>query len=290
MPETRSLLIGGEQLAASDGRTADDLNPHTGEVFARVAAASPSDVAKAVTAASDAFPAWSTTPPTQRRRILNRAADLLEERGEAAAALMAQETGGTFGWSLFNVGLASSMFREAAALVTSPLGEVIAGDNPDALSLAIRQPAGVVAAFAPWNAPIILGARAVAAPLAVGNTVVVKASEDAPLACALFLAEVLTDAGLPPGVLNVLTNDRRDAAAVAEALISDRRVRRVNFTGSTGVGRRIGELAARHLTPAVLELGGKNSVLVLEDADLEYAVNAVAFAAYMNSGQICMSA
>jgi acyl-CoA reductase-like NAD-dependent aldehyde dehydrogenase len=290
MPETRSLLIGGEQLAASDGRTADDLNPHTGEVYARVAAASPSDVAKAVTAASDAFPAWSTTPPTQRRRILNRAADLLEERGEAAAALMAQETGGTFGWSLFNVGLASSMFREAAALVTSPLGEVIAGDNPDALSLAIRQPAGVVAAFAPWNAPIILGARAVAAPLAVGNTVVVKASEDAPLACALFLAEVLTDAGLPAGVLNVLTNDRRDAATVAEALIGDRRVRRVNFTGSTGVGRRIGELAARHLTPAVLELGGKNSVLVLDDADLEYAVNAVAFAAYMNSGQICMSA
>jgi acyl-CoA reductase-like NAD-dependent aldehyde dehydrogenase len=290
MPETRSLLIGGEQVAASGGRTADDLNPHTGQVMARVAAASPTDVAKAVTAASDAFPAWSATPPAQRRRILNRAADLLEERGEAAAALMAQETGGTFGWSLFNVGLASSMFREAAALVTTPLGEVLAGDNPDALSLAIRQPAGVVAAFAPWNAPLILGARAVAAPLAVGNTVVVKASEDAPLACALFLAEVLVDAGLPAGVLNVLTNDRRDAAAVAEALIGDRRVRRVNFTGSTGVGRRIGELAARHLTPAVLELGGKNSVLVLEDADLEYAVNAVAFGAYLNSGQICMSA
>jgi len=119
---------------------------------------------------------------------------------------------------------------------------------------------------------------------------VVKASEDAPLACALFLADLLRDAGLPPGVLNVLTNDRADAAAVAEALIGDRRVRRVNFTGSTGVGRRIGELAARHLTPAVLELGGKNSVLVLDDADLEYAVNAVAFSAYMNSGQICMSA
>ena len=147
-----------------------------------------------------------------------------------------------------------------------------------------------MAAFAPWNAPLILGARAIAAPLAVGNTVVVKASEDAPLACALFLADLLRDAGLPPGVLNVLTNDRADAAVIAEALIGDARVRRVNFTGSTGVGRRIGELAARHLTPAVLELGGKNSVLVLEDADVGYAVDAVAFAAYMNSGQICMSA
>jgi acyl-CoA reductase-like NAD-dependent aldehyde dehydrogenase len=170
------------------------------------------------------------------------------------------------------------------------VGEVLATDNPDAMSLAIRQPAGVVAAFAPWNAPLILGARAVAAPLAVGNTVVVKASEEAPLAGALFLAGILAEAGLPPGVLNVLTNERRDAATIAETLIADRRVRRVNFTGSTGVGRRIGELAARHLKPAVLELGGKNSVLVLDDADLEYAVNAVAFGAYLNSGQICMSA
>jgi acyl-CoA reductase-like NAD-dependent aldehyde dehydrogenase len=290
MSERRALLINGEHVAAADGRTAEDLSPHTGEVIAEVAAASPADVTRAVDAADAAFDAWSTTPPTQRRRILARAADLLEERGSDAAALMARETGGTFGWSMFNAGLAANMFREAAALVTAPIGEVLATDNPDAMSLAVRQPAGVVAAFAPWNAPLILGARAVAAPLAVGNTVVVKASEDAPLACALFLADILHDAGLPPGVLNVLTNDRRDAATIAETLIADPRVRRVNFTGSTAVGRRIGELAARHLTPAVLELGGKNSVLVLPDADLEYAVNAVAFAAYMNSGQICMSA
>ncbi|MFI7543996.1 aldehyde dehydrogenase family protein [Actinoplanes sp. NPDC049599] len=290
MTQSRSLLIGGEEVAAADGRTTEDLNPHTGAVVATVAAASPADVTRAVDAADAAFACWAATAPTERRRILTRAGDLLEERGADAAALMARETGGTLGWSLFNVGLAASMFREAGALTTLPVGEVLAGADPDALSLAIRQPAGVVAAFAPWNAPLILGARAVAAPLAVGNTVVVKASEDAPLACALFLADLLRDAGLPPGVLNVLTNDRADAAAVAETLIGDRRVRRVNFTGSTGVGRRIGELAARHLTPAVLELGGKNSVLVLDDADLEHAVNAVAFGAYLNSGQICMSA
>jgi acyl-CoA reductase-like NAD-dependent aldehyde dehydrogenase len=290
MAERRALLIDGAEVAAADGRTTEDLNPHTGEVVAEVAAASPDDVTRAVDAADAAFGAWSATPPSQRRKILYRAGDLLEERGQEAAALMARETGGTVGWSMFNVGLAANIFREAAALVTAPIGEVLATDNPDAMSLAIRQPAGVVAAFAPWNAPLILGARAIAAPLAVGNTVVVKASEDAPLACALFLADILQGAGLPPGVLNVLTNDRRDAAPIAEALIGDRRVRRVNFTGSTGVGRRIGELAARHLTPAVLELGGKNSVLVLDDADLEYAVNAVAFAAYLNSGQICMSA
>ncbi|MFI5938613.1 aldehyde dehydrogenase family protein [Actinoplanes sp. NPDC051494] len=286
----RALLIGGAEVPAADGRTTEDLNPHTGGVVARVAAAGPQDVARAVTAADRAFTGWSSAPPAQRRKVLHRAGDLLEDRAADAAALMAGETGGTLGWSLFNVGLAASMLREAAALTTLPVGEVLAGDNPDALSLAVRQPAGVVAAFAPWNAPLILGARAIAAPLAAGNTVVVKAGEDAPLACALFLADLLHDAGLPPGVLNVLTNDPADAATVAETLIADPRVRRVNFTGSTGVGRRIGELAACHLTPAVLELGGKNSVLVLDDADLDYAVDAVAFGAYLNSGQICMSA
>jgi acyl-CoA reductase-like NAD-dependent aldehyde dehydrogenase len=290
MTEQRSLLIDGEQVPAADGRTTEDVNPSDGTVVALVAAASPADVTKAVDAADAAFAAWSVSAPSRRRQILNRAGELLEQRGEAAAALMARETGGTFGWSMFNVGLAANMFREAAALTTTPIGEVLATDNPDALSLALRQPAGVVAAFAPWNAPLILGTRAVAAPLAAGNTVVVKASEDAPLACALFLADILQDAGLPPGVLNVLTTAREDAAAIAETLIGDRRVRRVNFTGSTGVGRRIGEIAARHLTPALLELGGKNSVLVLDDADIGYAVEAVAFAAYMNSGQICMSA
>ncbi|MET8149337.1 aldehyde dehydrogenase family protein [Actinoplanes sp. NPDC049668] len=290
MTETRSLFIGGTEVAAADGRTTEDLNPHTGGVVARVAAASPVDVTRAVDAAAAAFDGWAGTAPTERRRVLTRAGDLIEERAADAAALMAGETGGTLGWSMFNAGFAAALLREAGALATLPVGEVLAGADPGALSLAIRQPAGVVAAFAPWNAPLILGARAVASPLAAGNTVVLKASEEAPLACALFVAEALRDAGLPPGVLNVLTNDRADAAAVAEALIGDRRVRRVNFTGSTGVGRRIGQLAARHLTPAVLELGGKNSVLVLDDADLDYAVNAVAFGAYLNSGQICMSA
>ncbi|HZE40251.1 MAG TPA: aldehyde dehydrogenase family protein, partial [Stackebrandtia sp.] len=163
-------------------------------------------------------------------------------------------------------------------------------DNPGALSLSVRQPAGVVAAFAPWNAPLILGCRAVAAPLAAGNTVVLKASEKAPISSGLFVAEALIDAGLPPGVLNVITNDPDDAAEVARALIGDHRVRRVNFTGSTTTGRRIAALAAETLTPVVLELGGKNALLVLDDADVEYAAGAVAFGAYLNSGQICMSA
>lgn len=290
MPLHRNLLIGGKETPAVSGRTTADINPWTGRPYATVAAAGPQDVRAAVDAAEAAFAGWAALAPFARRRILLDAADLMEERGEQAVELMAAEVGGTRGWALFNVGLAANILREAAAAITAPRGDVLTTQEPGGLSLAVREPLGVVAAFAPWNAPVILGTRAVAAALAAGNTVVVKASEDAPIACGLFVADVLRDAGLPDGVLNVITNDKADAADIAQALTADPRVRAVNFTGSTGVGRIIGTLAARHLKPAVLELGGKNSVIVLADADLDHAVDAAAFASFMNSGQICMCA
>ncbi|MEV5959882.1 aldehyde dehydrogenase family protein [Streptomyces sp. NPDC051987] len=286
----RNLLIGGKETPAVSRRTTADISPWTGEPYARVAAAGPEDVRAAVDAADAAFAEWAALAPFARREIFLRAADLMEQRGEQVVELMACEVGGTRGWALFNIGVAAGMLREAAAAVTAPRGDVLTTQEPGGLSLGVREPLGVVAAFAPWNAPVILGTRAVAAPLAAGNTVVVKASEDAPIACGLFVADVLRDAGLPDGVLNVITNDKADAAGIARTLIADPRVRAVNFTGSTGVGRIIGALAAEHLKPAVLELGGKNSVIVLEDADLDHAVNAAAFAAFMNSGQICMCA
>ena len=290
MTLTHDLLIGGKEVPARSGRTTPDLTPHTGEAYATVAAAGPEDVTLAVDAAEAAFDAWAAVSPYARRAILLKAADLLEARREQAAGLMAGEVAGTRGWAYFNVALAANMLREAAAAVTAPQGEVLAAQEAGALGLAVREPVGVVAAFSPWNAPVILGVRAVAAPLAAGNTVVLKPSEEAPLACGLFVADVLRDAGLPDGVLNVITNDPADAPAIAEALIADERVRAVNFTGSTGVGRIIGTTAAQFLKPAVLELGGKNAVIVLDDADVDYAVDAAAFAAFMNSGQICMSA
>ncbi|MCI3270690.1 aldehyde dehydrogenase family protein [Streptomyces cylindrosporus] len=290
MPLHRNLLIGGKEIPAASGRSTADINPWTGEPYATVAAAGPQDVRAAVDAADAAFAEWSAFAPYARRKIFLDAADLMERRGELAVGLMAEEVGGTWGWALFNVTLAANMLREAAAAITAPRGDVLATQEPGGLSMAVREPLGVVAAFAPWNAPVILGTRAVAAALAAGNTVVVKASEDAPISCGLFVADVLRDAGLPDGVLNVITNDKEDAAAIAETLVADPRVRAVNFTGSTGVGQLIGTLAAQHLKPAVLELGGKNSVIVLEDADLDHAVNAAAFAAFMNSGQICMCA
>ncbi|MFD7503134.1 aldehyde dehydrogenase family protein [Streptomyces sp. NPDC059850] len=289
MTITRDLLIGGKDTPAASGRTADDLNPYTGEVYATVAAGGPEDVARAVAAADAAFPDWAAMAPFARRKIFLTAADLLESRAAQAAEFMRHEAGGTAPWAHFNVALAANILREAAAAITAPRGDVLSAQEAGALGLAVREPMGVVAAFAPWNAPVILGVRSVAAPLAAGNTVVMKPSEDAPLACGLFVADVLRDAGLPDGVLNVVTNAPEDAAEVAEALIADERVRMVNFTGSTGVGRVIGAHAARHLKPAILELGGKNAIIVLDDADVDYAVDAAAFGVFMNSGQICMS-
>ncbi|HTV12070.1 MAG TPA: aldehyde dehydrogenase family protein [Acidimicrobiales bacterium] len=286
----RHLLIGGQHVEAASGKRTPDADPFTGETVATVPAAGPEDARRAVDAASAAFEDWAAMPPSERRKLFLQAASVLESRAHEAADLMTSETGSVAGWGYFNVQFASEILREAAAQVTQPVGDVLPSSVPGNLSFAMRQPAGVVASFAPWNAPIILGVRAVAAPLAAGNTVVLKPSENSPLSAGLFLADVLSAAGFPPGACNVVTTAPEDAPAVAEALISDPRVRRVSFTGSTKVGRSIGVVAATHLKPAVLELGGKNSVIVLEDADLEYAVNAIAFAAYMNSGQICMCA
>jgi acyl-CoA reductase-like NAD-dependent aldehyde dehydrogenase len=286
----RELVIGGAQVPAISGKRTDDRDPYTGEVVATVASASPADTTRAVDAAAGAFEEWAATRATDRRKLFLAAADLLESRANQGAEIMTAETGSIAPWGHFNVAFASEILREAASAVTQPLGEVLATSTPGSVSMAIRQPAGVVASFAPWNAPVILSTRAIAVALAMGNTVVLKPSEHAPISAGLFLADVLGDAGFPPGVLNVITTAPEDAPAVAEALISDPRVRRVSFTGSTRVGRMIGEIAARHLTPAVLELGGKNALIVLDDADLDYAVDAIAFGAYMNSGQICMSA
>ncbi|CDM24183.1 aldehyde dehydrogenase [Castellaniella defragrans] len=285
---TISLLIGGERRPAAGGKTFQRRNPLDGGVATTAPAATPEDARAAVQAAAGAFGAWSQTGPGERRALLNRAADALEARAADFTAAMAAETGASALWAGFNVHLAAGMLREAAALTTQIGGEVIPSDVPGSLSMGLRVPAGVVVGMAPWNAPVILGVRAVATPLACGNTVVLKGSELCPATHGLIV-EALREAGLPAGVVNFVTNAPEDAPAVVEALVGHPATRRVNFTGSTRVGRIVGELCARHLKPAVLELGGKAPLVVLDDADLECAVNAAAFGAFANSGQICMS-
>lgn len=281
------LLIAGQTRPATGGAVFERRSPFTGEVVSRVAAATAEDADAAVAAAQVAFPAWAALGPGERRVRLLEAARLLEANRERFMA-MAVETGATADWYGFNVKLAANMLRDAAGMTTQIKGEVIPSDVPGSFAMALRQPCGVVLGIAPWNAPIILGTRALAMPLACGNTVVLKASENSPAVHAL-IGEVLQQAGLGDGVVNVISNAPADAPAIVERLIANPAVRRVNFTGSTHVGRIIGQLAAKHLKPAVLELGGKAPLLVLDDADLDQAVAASAFGAYFNQGQICMS-
>jgi len=283
------LLINGEPRAASSGTSFERRNPSTGEVATRAAAATPADVDAAIAAAHAAFPAWSAMAPGARRALLLTAADKMEAlRGQFVEAAV-EEAGGAPMWYAFNVTLAANMLREAASMTTQIAGEVIPSDVPGSLALGVRQPCGVVVGIAPWNAPVILGTRALAMPLACGNTVVLKASELCP-AVHRLIGQVFADAGFPPGVVNVITNAPDDAASVVERLIAHPAVRRINFTGSTRVGRIIAQTAATYLKPVLLELGGKNPVVVLDDADLDAAVEAAAFSAFFNQGQICMSA
>ncbi|MDM0046759.1 aldehyde dehydrogenase [Variovorax dokdonensis] len=283
-----SMLIGGQPRAASTGATFTRRNPLDGSVATTAPAASADDARAAVDAAAAAFPAWSALGPGERRAYLQKAAHALEAKGAAFADAMARETGASAMWAGFNVHLAAGMLMEAAALTTQINGDVIPSDVPGSLAMALRQPAGVVLGIAPWNAPVILGVRAVAVPLACGNTVVLKGSEISPATHGLII-EALQEAGLPAGVVNFVTNAPADAGAVVEAMVAHPAVRRVNFTGSTRVGRLIAQTCAKHLKATVLELGGKAPLLVLDDADLDAAVNGAAFGAFANSGQICMS-
>ncbi|HLM26978.1 MAG TPA: aldehyde dehydrogenase [Thermoleophilaceae bacterium] len=239
-------------------------------------------------AAAGAFEEWSNTPPAARRQLLNEAAAILRERSEDIAGTVTDETNGTLGWGMFNVDLAAGMLEEAAALTTSITGEVIPSNVPGLTAVGVRQPAGVVLGIAPWNAPVILGTRAVATPLACGNTVILKASEVCPRTHG-EIVRAIQDAGAPEGVINLVTHEPEAAAEVANELIAHPAVRRVNFTGSTRVGRLIAEQAARHLKRVLLELGGKAPMVVLPDADLDEAVAAAKFGAFMHQGQICMS-
>ncbi len=282
------LIIDNQSVAASGGATFERIHPTTGEVITRAAAGGDKDAEAAVDSAQIAFQSWSATGPTERRRILSKAADLLEARTPQFIEVMAKEVGASELWAGFNVMLAANLFREAASLATQIQGETIPTDKPGALSMTVRQPVGVILSIAPWNGPVVLAARAIAYPIVCGNTVVFRASEISPKTHTLIV-EALVDAGLPPGVVNIITNAPKDAPEVIDALISHKSVRRINFTGSTRVGRIIAEKAGRHLKRCLLELGGKSPLVVLEDADIDEAVKAAVFGSFLYQGQICMS-
>ena len=269
-------------------RTFNRINPLTGGIASTAPAMTPGEAAEVAVRAQTVFAPWANLGPNARREMLMKAAAALTAKTDAFAEAMLSETGATRGWAMFNTGLAAGMIREAAALTTQISGQVIPSDKPGCLAMALREPVGVILGIAPWNAPIILGTRAIAVPLACGNTVILKASEICPRTHSLIV-EAFRDAGFADGVVNLVTNAPEDAAEVVGSLIDHPAVRRINFTGSTAIGRIVAKRAAENLKPVLLELGGKAPLLVLEDADLDEAVKAAAFGAFMNQGQICMS-
>jgi acyl-CoA reductase-like NAD-dependent aldehyde dehydrogenase len=286
MAATLLLSIGGKSRDTQD--VFERRDPVNGGIATRASAATVADAVAAADAADAALANWSARGPNERRTLLMRAATAMEARASDFVDAMMGEIGSTEGWARFNLMLAVSMIREAASLTTQIAGEVIPSDKPGCMALAVREPAGVVLGIAPWNAPIILAVRAIATPLACGNTVILKASELCPRTHGLVI-EAFVEAGFTGGIVNLITNAPKDAADIVGALIDHKAVRRINFTGSTAVGRIVAVRAAQNLKPVLLELGGKAPLLVLEDADLDEAVKAAAFGAFMNQGQICMS-
>ena len=282
------LIIDNLGRDAQGGRTFQRLNPLTGDLVTEGAAASVEDALDAVESAAKAFASWAATGPSTRRAVMLKAADIMERRTPEFIETMMSEVGAAQLWAGFNAFLTAQLFREAAGLATQIQGETLPTGKPGTLSMTVRQPAGVVLSMAPWNGAGVLAARAIAYPLVCGNTVVFRASETSPATHAI-IAGILHEAGLPAGVLNFLTSTAEDSDRVVEAIIAHPAVRRVNFTGSTAVGRIVAEKAARHLKPALLELGGKAPFVVLDDADIDGAVNAAVFGSFLYQGQIRMS-
>ncbi|UZX45283.1 aldehyde dehydrogenase (plasmid) [Agrobacterium sp. 13-2099-1-2] len=282
------IHIDNEERQAETRATFERRNPASDAIVTRGAAGGVADAIKTVESAQTAFLEWKKSGPTQRRALLLKAADEIEARADDFVKAMALEIGANELWARFNVMLAANLFREAAGLSTQLQGETIPTDKPGALSMTIRQPVGVILSIVPWNGPVVLAARAIAYPLVCGNSVVFRASETSPRTHEIIVQAVRA-AGFPAGVLNFLTNDPKDAPDVVDALIAHPAVRRINFTGSTHVGRIIAEKAGRHLKRCILELGDKSPLVVLDDADIDGAVSAGIFGAFLYQGQICMS-
>jgi salicylaldehyde dehydrogenase len=257
-------------------------------LITEAAAAGIEDARKAAESAHAAYKTWRLSPPSERRRLLLKTADILESKTPKFIETMAAEVGASALWAGFNVHLAANVFREAASLATQIQGETIPTDKPGALSMTVRQSVGVIFSMVPWNGTVVLAARAIAYPIVCGNSVVFRGSEASPKTHAL-ISEALVEAGFPPGVLNYLSNAPQNAPEVVDTLIAHKAVRRINFTGSTRVGRIVAEKAAQQLKRCLLELGGKSPLIVLDDANVDEAVKAAVFGSFLYQGQICMS-
>jgi vanillin dehydrogenase len=279
------LYIDGNWEPGASGAFATDNNPATGLPYASVAQATKADALRAVTAAHQARHAWAGMVVASRAEILLKAAEVLKQKTEEIRDVLIEESGSTFGKSMFEVSYCVELLRSAAAECRRASGETYPQLTPGQVGMTVRQPLGVIVGIAPFNAPFLLAMQKVGFALAAGNCFVLKPSEETPVT-GLKIAEVFHEAGLPPGVLNVIPGPAQD---IGEVLFADPRVRMITFTGSTKVGKMIALEAAKNLKKCTLEMGGKSPLIVLKDADIDYAVRAGCFGIYFHQGQVCMA-
>jgi vanillin dehydrogenase len=284
--ETERLFVGGAWRDAAG--TFDDFNPATGDVWRTVADGGADAASDAVDAAQAAQPEWAALPHDQRAKVLIQAIGAIGDLQDTLVDALVDEGGAWIGKAMFETGFVAGTAQAAAAAAHMVTGELLPSDHGK-VSMVVREPVGVVSVITPWNFPLLLSMRAVAFALAVGNAVVLKPSEETPVSGGVLVAKIFEAAGLPPGLLNVVTCSRDRVAEVGEVLVAHPAVAAVSFTGSTVVGREIAALGGRHLKRVALELGGKDALIVLDDADLDRAVGAATFGSFMHAGQICMA-
>ena len=286
---TYKYFVDNEWRSAQDNAVFEVHEPYSGRIFARVAAGSRADARIAVDAAANAFAKWSETPPAEKARLFLKAAEIVRRRRSEIAEGLARETGSTISFATFQMDLVAATLQQVAGWVFLPKGEVLETNLPGTHSIGLRRPLGVVASFTPWNGANVLSWRAVISPVAAGNTVVVKPSEFAPVSAGIMVAEVAEEAGFPAGVINVLTHAPGAAGAIADEFFERPEVRVINLIGGVKTARMLAERAGRTLKRTVLELGGFNPMIILDDVDMDYAVRTATFGSFFHQGQICLN-
>ena len=288
IPEYR-YFAGGQWRAAENNKLFEVRRPYDRSLYARVAAGGRAEAQAAVEAAAKAFPAWSQTTPAERARLFNKAAEIVKRRRAEIAEILAVETGSTISFATFQQDLVAATIEQAAGWMYQPKGEVLETNQPGLHSISVRRPLGVVASFTPWNGANILSWRAVISPVAAGNTVVVKPSELAPISAGLILAQIVEEAGFPPGVINVVTHAPGAASEIADVFFESPDVRVINLIGGVKTARMLAKRAGETLKRTTMELGGYNPMIILDDVDVDYAVRTATFGSFFHQGQICLN-
>lgn len=279
--------IDGEWRPGTGSWDIIDFNPYDGEKLASITIATVDEIDEAYRAAERAQKQWAETNPYARRAVFEKALQLVQERADEITDVIIAELGGTRLKAGFELHLAQEFLREAVHLSLRPEGRIIPSPTDGKENRVYRVPVGVVGVISPFNFPFLLSLKSVAPALALGNGVVLKPHQNTPITGGTLVAKLLEDAGLPKGLLNVVVTD---IAEIGDAFIEHPVPKVISFTGSDKVGRHVATVAASHFKRTVLELGGNSALVVLDDADIDYAVDAAVFSRYVHQGQVCMAA